>query len=138
MAAPFIGAGPLEDLVAALDPDSPPRIHLIANLDRDSLLRGTVDAEAIAGFCRSLPSATVTHLPGLHAKAYVADERLAIITSGNMTRESLHRNYEYGALITEPEAVRQIAADMREYGFWGRRCLSPSWTNLRKSPEGSG
>ena len=119
IAAPFIRAGPLENLSAMLNPDRPPKIDLITNLDVDSLLRGTVDMEAISKFSKALPEVTVRHLPGLHAKTYIADESMAIITSGNMTRNSLYRNYEYGVQITEPEVVRQIADDIREYSYLG-------------------
>ena len=119
VAAPFIGAGPLGDLASELNTKQLPKIDLITNLSADSLLHGTVNTEAIAEFSRSMTSVTVRHLPGLHAKVYVADDSLAIITSGNLTQASLYRNYEYGIQITEPEKVRQIAADVREYGSLG-------------------
>ncbi len=130
MAAPFIGAGPLGDLAAALNPDRPPKIDLITNLDADSLLHGTVDPEAIAGFGRAWSSVIVRHLPGLHAKTYIADENLAIITSGNMTQASLYRNYEYGIQITDPEVVRLIATDIREYGSLGTPVSLPELDEL--------
>ena len=119
VAAPFIGAKPLEQLTALLDIDHPPQVELITNLASDSLLHGTVDVEAIAQFGRALPAVTVRHLPSLHAKAYIADDSLAIITSGNMTRASLYNNQEYGVRITDPETVRQVAADIREYSSLG-------------------
>ncbi len=119
VASPFIGAGPLMNLAAVLNPERPPRIDLITNLAVDSLLHGTVDAEAIAEFSRVLPDVTVRNLPGLHAKVYVADDNLAILTSGNMTHSSLCRNYEYGVQITDRGIVRQVAADIREYSSLG-------------------
>ena len=119
IAAPFIGAKPLAELAALFNGDRPPRVELIANLGPDSLLHGTVDVAAIAEFGRALPTVTVRNLPSLHAKAYVADENLAIITSGNMTQASLYNNQEYGVKITDPAAVRQVAADIREYGSLG-------------------
>ena len=130
MAAPFIGAGTLEHLSSMLNPDQPPKIDLITNLAVNSLLHGTVDAEAIAKFSRELPSVTVWNLPGLHAKAYVADENLAIITSGNMTQASLYRNYEYGVQITDSGVVRQIAADIREYSSLGTEVSLPELDKL--------
>ena len=119
VAAPFIGAGTLEYLSSMLNPDQPPKIDLITNLAVNSLLNGTADTEAIAGFSRKLSSVTVRNLTGLHAKVYIADENMAIITSGNMTQASLYRNYEYGVRITDPVSVRQIAADIREYSSLG-------------------
>ena len=113
LAAPFIGAKPLEQLAALFNSDRPPQVELITNLAPDNLLHGTVDVAAIARFRRALPAVTIRNLTSLHAKAYVADENLAIITSGNMTQASLHNNQEYGVKITDPAAVRQIAAHQR-------------------------
>jgi hypothetical protein len=121
LAAPFIGSGPLLDLAGFFNPAKPPQVELVTNLSVDSLFQGTVDSEAIAGFCRSLPEVEVRHLPGLHAKVYVADDHLAIITSGNLTQASLNRNYEYGVRITEKALVQQIAEDVREYASLGSR-----------------
>lgn len=117
--APFITARPLQRFVSLLDSCSQPRISLITNLAVDSLLQGSVDGNAIAEFCRMIPTATVRHLPGLHAKAYVADEHMAIITSGNLTLDSLYRNYEYGIQIHDPTIVRRIARDLQDYGSLG-------------------
>jgi len=117
--SPFITARPLQKIASLLEKGSRPRISLPTNLAVDSLLQGTVDGKAIAEFRRDIPTVTIRHLPGLHAKAYVADEHTAIITSGNLTSGSLYRNYEYGIQINDPELVRGIALDLREYGSLG-------------------
>ena len=44
---------------------------------------------------------------------------MAIITSGNLTYDSLHRNYEYGIQISDRAIVRRIASDLQEYGSLG-------------------
>ncbi len=117
--SPFITAHPLQKIASLLDAGNRPRVSLLTNLAVDSLLQGAVDGKAIAEFCRDIPTATIRHLPGLHAKAYVADEHTAIITSGNLTSGSLYRNYEYGIQISDPVLVRRIALDLREYGSLG-------------------
>ena len=121
LATPFIGSGPLSDLAGFFDSTKPPQVELITNLSEDSLFQGTVNSEAIANFCRSLPDVEVRHLPGLHAKVYVADDHSAIITSGNLTQASLNRNYEYGVHVTEKALVQQIAEDVQEYASLGSR-----------------
>lgn len=118
LVAPFIRAEPLEQLKKPLlQLESRPRIDLITNLAADSLFRGMVDTAALTDFARDLSEerVMVRNLPGLHAKTYVADESLAIITSGNLTRASLDTNSEYGVKVTKPELVRQIIADIRAY-----------------------
>ena len=117
--APFITKQPLKRFASLLDANSLPQIDLLTNLKEESLLQGSVDSNAIAQFCREVPNTTVQHLPGLHAKAYVADEHTAIITSGNFTNGSLYRNYEYGIRVDDADIVRKIANDLREYGNLG-------------------
>ena len=103
--APFIAREPLDRLASILDSNDRPKIEILTNLAVDSLLQGSLDAKGIASFCRRRPNTVVRHLPGLHAKAYVADEHLAIITSGNLTQASLHHNYEYGIKINDSSLV---------------------------------
>ena len=117
--APFITGQPLQRLASLLDANSLPQISLLTNLKEESLLQGSVDSQAIAQFCREIPTVTIRHLPGLHAKAYVADEHTAIITSGNFTDGSLYRNYEYGIRIDNADMVRKIANDLQEYSNLG-------------------
>ena len=117
--APYVTDQPLKRFASILNTDSQPKIDLITNLSVDSLLQGSIDGKAIADFCRDIPTATVRHLPGLHAKAYVADEHTAIIASGNLTNHSLHQNYEYGIQVSDPTVVRRIASDLQEYGSLG-------------------
>ncbi len=116
--APFITAEPLEQLASHLDPSRPPQISLLTDLATDSLLQGSLNGEAIVRFCGKVPTVTIRHLDGLHAKAYVADEHLAIVTSGNLTNGSLRSNHEYGIQVTEPEMVRQVVSDLQVY--WSR------------------
>ena len=117
--APFIPEEPLHRLASIVSNVNPPRFHILTNLDVYSLLDGSIDAETIAQFCQSHPGSTVRHLPGLHAKAYVADQHTAIITSGNLTRSSLYLNYEYGIRITDRDLVKRITEDMIAYGDLG-------------------
>lgn len=116
--APFVQANPLEKLREMLNPNYAPRIDLITNLEASSLVRGMVDTKAITEFVRELSTrevvVTVWSWSDLHAKTYVADESLAIVTSGNLTWRSLNDNYEYGVKITKPVLVRQVIADIQE------------------------
>ena len=95
------------------------RLDVLTNLHADSLIAGSVDSGALAWLCQQIPGATIRHLPGLHAKAYVADGHTAIVTSANLTHGGLIRNYELGIAITDPKAVSEIADDLEEYGNLG-------------------
>ena len=44
----------------------------------------------------------------LHAKAYVVDDRVALITSANATRSGMHRNIEFGIALSETSEVSAV------------------------------
>ena len=50
-----------------------------------------------------------------YAKVYVADDKLAVVTSANMTDGGLMRNFEYGVKITDTSLVSTIKRDVTEY-----------------------
>ena len=49
----------------------------------------------------------------LHAKGLVVDDRMAFITSANMTEDALNINMELGVALHVPLAARQIAEQLR-------------------------
>ena len=119
--APFITDQPLQQLASRLSGRADLRISIVTNLAPDSLLQGYLDSNALADFCKEFSDTIVYHLPGLHAKVYVADDHTAIITSGNLTSNSLHHNFEYGIELHAPVMVRRITRDLVEYSELGAR-----------------
>ncbi|MBI4321315.1 MAG: phospholipase D family protein [Chloroflexi bacterium] len=91
----------------------------MTNLAPDHLIQGSMDPMGIADFFRAVPNVVVTHLPSLHAKVYVADESVAIITSANLTHGGIVANYEYGVWIEDAEVIRQITQDLKAYAALG-------------------
>lgn len=61
----------------------------------------------------------IRFLPSIHAKVYVADDRVAIVTSGNMTNNGLWQNFEYGVRVTDRNSVRRISLDITQYAALG-------------------
>ena len=92
---------------------------MLTNLHADRLIDGSLDIGALAWLCQQVPGTTIRHLRYLHAKAYVADEHTAIVTSANLTNGGLFRNHELGVAITDPVGIKDIADDLREYGNLG-------------------
>lgn len=68
----------------------------------------------------------------LHAKVFVADDKAAIVTSGNLTRSALDYNIEYGVLLQEQALVRTDRDDMLAFARLGS--LVPSATIDRIGP----
>ena len=144
IAAPFITRQPVERLVQQLHSCQSVRLDLLTNLDERSLSDGLVDSAALSWLCQQVPETTVRHLRYLHAKAYIADNHTAIVTSANLTRGGLWRNYELGVVVTDPQEVVDISNDLQEYGDFGVLVPAEALSELdymarqaRKHKEGS-
>jgi hypothetical protein len=85
------------------------------------VLSGASDLEAIVDLGKNIPGFTLTHLPSLHAKVYVADGSMAVITSGNLTEPGISGNIEYGIALTDRNMVQEIRKDFEEYALLGAR-----------------
>lgn len=119
IAAPFITRQPVERLIGNLRAPESVRLDILTSLEERSLSEGAVDALALQRLCERVPGTTVRHLRNLHAKAYVADARSAIVSSANLTDGGLRRNYELGLRVTDLQAVNAISQDLREYADFG-------------------
>lgn len=114
ISAPFItkhGWRALEDGLAARDVS----LRVSTSLRARAASTGALDVAVLAEAHRRVPDIELRNVLGLHAKVYVADDRAAIITSGNLTRASLRDNVERGLLVTSPALVREIADDVLDY-----------------------
>jgi phosphatidylserine/phosphatidylglycerophosphate/cardiolipin synthase-like enzyme len=83
------------------------------------MLNKTTDVTTITDVIKNFPTTTIRFLPSLHAKIYIADDTYAIVTSGNLTDNSLIRNFEYGVLFVDLETVRVIKLDVLQYASLG-------------------
>lgn len=100
------------------------RVVVLTDLRPESALNGSMDLEALVELSHNLPNFDLTHLPSLHAKVYVADRRMAIITSGNLTDSGVSGNIEYGVAFTDEAVVGEIRKDFEMYSLLGAK-VSP-------------
>lgn len=124
LASPYVGGEPcamVADVARRQARAKPLSLLLLTNLSSDALLSGAVDPAAIADLVDAFRHAEVRVLASLHAKVYVADEREAIVTSGNMTAAGLWRNLEYGVAFSDVDLVRSIRRDILSYAQLGTR-----------------
>lgn len=96
-------------------------VNIVTNLAVDGLLSGSIDAAALLYLAQSIPNSTVTYLPSLHAKIYVADTKVAVITSANLTNKGLAGNHEYGVLLRDPMLVSRVQTDLTRYASLGNK-----------------
>ena len=97
------------------------RTTIMTDVSPQSVLSGSLDIEALLLFTESLQRVTIFDIQRLHAKVYIADDKQAIITSGNLTSSAFGTNYEYGMAVTDSELVKKVSNDMRDYAKAGRQ-----------------
>jgi len=133
IASPFLSHEPLKKIVSIVgDQRRSCEIHvdILTNLAVDSLLSGTLDVAGLLYLAQSLPNSTVTYLPSLHAKIYVVDTRVAVVTSANLTSKGLAGNHEYGVLLRDPTLVYQVRDDLLKYAALGNQVSLDTLTVL--------
>lgn len=124
ISSPYIGRGPCERILAIetkSEKIKPFSILLLTDLSRNTLLSGATDASAICDMAKAFPQMEVRFLPSIHAKVYIVDNKIAVVTSANMTNGGLLRNFEYGVKIADRNLVRGIKNDITEYAALGTR-----------------
>lgn len=136
--SPFIGNQPLRKVVAILEERAllnSMQVRILTNLAVSSLLSGSLDAGSLLHVLQSMPDSEVTYLPSLHAKVYIADARVAIITSGNLTDSGLRNNREYGVRLQDPGLVQQVHTDLVKYAALGSKVSANTLAALSKAAE---
>jgi len=144
LVSPFItrsGTGRVLDVLGR-DKQRSVRVQIVTDLSIANLIDGSLDPCAIVDVLDLFPSSTVSVAPRLHAKAYLADESVAIVTSANLTDGGLHLNKEYGVLLRDPVQVSQVKRDVEGYARLGGQtsrtrleALAAAAESVRKSRE---
>lgn len=122
LASPFLTrsvAGWIGEQLAKNDSGRSLQITCLTNVRVESILGGSLELEGLADLTRSFANFSAVHLPALHAKVFIADCKLAIITSGNLTRGGIHTNYEYWVALRTEATVRRVRQDFEGYARLG-------------------
>jgi phosphatidylserine/phosphatidylglycerophosphate/cardiolipin synthase-like enzyme len=124
LVSPFIKISAIDEVISNLQRrgiDKDIRVAVLTNIRPESVLNGSTDVEALLTLSTVLPRFELVHLPSLHAKVYVADERAAVVTSANLTRPGIAGNLEYGVAFTDRLAIQEIRHDFEGYSLLGAR-----------------
>ena len=87
----------------------------LASIEVEAVGNASLDLAALGRLAGASSASRVIALPNLHAKVYAADETMAIVTSGNLTRSALDRNIECGVLFDDPDDVRALRSEMESF-----------------------
>jgi phosphatidylserine/phosphatidylglycerophosphate/cardiolipin synthase-like enzyme len=124
LVSPFIKRSKVAQVLRALEDrgiERSVRVDVLTDLRPESTLNGSTDLEAILDLGHRLPNFRLTYLPSLHAKVYLADQKAAIVTSGNLTESGISGNIEYGVLFRGGRVVREIRNDFEAYALLGAK-----------------
>ncbi len=118
LASPYVTmpvARRIASALASSDRTSEVHLHLATNLEPRAYATRAADLEAILLLADTSSDFRLTHVPGLHAKVYVADRQAAIVTSANLTQGGLSGNREYGVLLKDERLVSEVKRDITAY-----------------------
>lgn len=115
--APFISQDGAAFLTQRIKPllRSTGRIEILTDLSPAHVSDGSLQPQAVINLFKSTTQAILWHVPRLHAKVYIADDRRAIVTSGNLTAAAFYRNAEYGAKFDDRESVTTIQSHFDDF-----------------------
>jgi hypothetical protein len=119
--SPFVG----EDGVRLIRDNVPDAFHrdgrltFVTNLSVKNVCDLSTDPRAVRALSDTVRATSVYHLPGLHAKAYVADDRVAVVTSANLTSGGMLRNFECGVEIRDATHVAAVRTVVDTYADLG-------------------
>ncbi len=115
IASPFINVEGVKLIEKKIEKKNEMQIFILTNLSAQNIISNVTQPKAILKLCEGFKTASISSLHRLHAKIYVIDERVSLITSANLTQGGLKENYEYGVVIKDEEMTRQIKSDLIAY-----------------------
>ncbi|MCC6299040.1 MAG: phospholipase D family protein [Anaerolineales bacterium] len=116
--SPYITFAPVKMLLQAIaekKSEKDVQVDVITDISLRTLVQGATEISALLYLYENHPKVSITYLPRIHAKVYIANESSAIVTSANFTDGGLLRNFEYGVKISDKNIVRKICDDVREF-----------------------
>lgn len=96
-------------------------LRFLTDLSPRNIYQGSTNPNSFRILFNSINTIQLFHLPRLHAKVYISDEKSAVITSGNLTAGGIFRNFEYGVRINETEFVSSIKSDLLGFADLGAK-----------------
>ena len=121
VSTPFISDDGVKFLIESVSRDFKQKgfLRIITNLSPRNITQKATNPFSFTKIYEVINLVQIFHLPNLHAKVYIRDNKEAIITSGNLTSGGLYKNFEYGISIIEDNVVKEIRNDLTDYGNLG-------------------
>lgn len=115
ISSPFIDEKGVRILSNAVLKRKSVKISFVTSLTIQNIINGFSDPSALLKLYKQFSQVKISSLGRLHAKVYLIDDKIAIITSANLTGGGLLNNFEYGVLIKEKDIIFEIKEDILKY-----------------------
>ena len=115
ISSPYVNIGGVKILSDSVQTKSGVEVSLITNLTTQNIVNGATEPKALLELYKQFGQVKISSLGRLHAKVYLIDNRIGVITSANLTRGGLVNNFEYGVLIDDKAIISAIKEDMIKY-----------------------
>ena len=116
--SPYINDAGVSILLNSINPTDK-SINILTNLSARNIVDNVTQPAALLKLYSSFQNTTISSLAKLHAKVYIIDETIAVITSANLTYGGLKSNFEYGVLINDTETIKTVKKDILDYANLG-------------------
>lgn len=90
------------------------KLHLLTNLDLANVTSTSFDIESVVQLWDKF-DLKISSLGKLHAKIYIADKKIGLVTSANLTHGGLRENYEFGILLNDEKVVTGLFKEATTY-----------------------
>ena len=114
ISSPFINVAGVKILSNSIQIKSSINISL-TNLTSQNIINRTTEPTALLELYKLFNQVRISSLGKLHAKVYIIDNEIGIVTSANLTSGGLINNFEYGILIDDKNVISIIKEDMLKY-----------------------
>ena len=108
LCAPFVKKSVIDSIYKNIHKNNV-SLDLITNNNINYFHKGASDLSALKVILSN--NGNLYDFKQLHAKIYIFDGKMAIITSANLTYSGFNKNYEYGVLIDDQKHLNEIIAD---------------------------
>ena len=115
ISSPFVNVGGARALAEVTKHRSSIDLTLLTSLTAQNIMNGVTDPSALRMLFEQFGHVRISSLPRLHAKVYIVDGKVGIITSANLTSGGLSTNFEYGVQFDNAKIVTIIREDMNRY-----------------------
>ena len=117
--SPYINDSGVTTMLNSINSLTNKSIHVLTNLSARNIVDNVTQPLALIKMYDAFGQTTVSSLEKLHAKVYIVDEKIAVITSANLTYGGLKSNFEYGVLLNDKKSIQTIKRDVLEYAALG-------------------